>query len=59
MKRWRAIQTAIGQGLREIYDASPDLPRHVRTTLMQLNADQPATDQSRTGDYRCIGGNQE
>jgi hypothetical protein len=56
--RRRAIQAAIGQGLQNIYDASPDLPHYMLTILMQLNADQPITDQSRIGDYRCVGGDQ-
>ena len=56
--RRRVIQAAIGQGLRKLYNASPDLPHHILTILMQLNADQPITDQSRTGDYRCVGGDQ-
>jgi hypothetical protein len=29
--------TAIGQKLRDLYDASSDLPHHVLTILMQLN----------------------
>lgn len=41
--RHRAIQAAIGQKLRELYEASPNLPHHMLTILMQLNADQPAS----------------
>ena len=35
--RLRAIQAAIGQQLRNVYDTSPDLPHHMLTILMQLN----------------------
>jgi hypothetical protein len=38
--RRRAIQAAIGQKLRRLYGASPDLPHHMLTILMQLNSDQ-------------------
>jgi hypothetical protein len=41
--RLRAVQAAIGQQLRNLYDASPDLPHHMLTILMQLNVDQPAS----------------
>ena len=41
--RRRAIQGAIGLKLRYLYDVSPDLPHHMLTILMQLNADQPAS----------------
>jgi hypothetical protein len=34
--RRRAVQAAIGQGLRNLYDASPNLPHHMLTILMQL-----------------------
>ena len=39
--RLRAIQAAIGRQLRNVYDASPDLPHHMLTILMQLNSDKP------------------
>jgi hypothetical protein len=29
--------------LRDLYNASPDVPHHMLTILMQLNADQPAS----------------
>jgi hypothetical protein len=41
--RQRAIQTAIGQKLRDLYVASPDLPHHMVAILMQLNSDQPTS----------------
>ena len=41
--RLRAIQAAIGQQLRNVYDISPDLPHHMLTILLQLNSDQPAS----------------
>jgi hypothetical protein len=41
--RLRAVQAAIGQNLRDLYNASPDIPHHMLTILMQLNADQPAS----------------
>jgi len=41
--RLRAIQAAIGQQLRSLYDISPDLPHPMLTILMQLNSDQPAS----------------
>ena len=41
--RQRVIQTAIGRKLRDLYKTSPDVPYHILTILMQLNADQPAS----------------
>ena len=42
--RLRAIQAAIGQQLRNVYDTSPDLPHHMLTILMQLNSEQLNSD---------------
>jgi precorrin-6x reductase len=41
--RRRALQAAIGQKLKDLYEASPDLPHHMLTILMQLNADHAAS----------------
>ena len=41
--RQRVIQAAIGRKLRDLYKTSPDVPYHILTILMQLNADQPAS----------------
>jgi hypothetical protein len=37
--RRRALQTAIGDGLRELYRLTPSLPPHVLALLAQLNAE--------------------
>jgi hypothetical protein len=41
--RQRVIQAAIGRKLRDLCKTSLDVPHHMLTILMQLNANQPAS----------------